>query len=486
MTDGKLPSQDPTPAKGESSPLQPAPTVVALERFKNFQGKPGEGGDEVPTSLAGVLKGSSPPPTRAEPAVYDPNDLTQAAGTVGALIDWMTASSLYPNRPLAVGAALVTLGTLLGQSVAGPTRGSTHLYVVGLGASGAGKQHGIDCAKQALHEIGASDRIGAGDFRSSVGLVNSLKKQSVFCSFIDEYGLVLQRIGHKGAGGYESDVVNIFQQLWAHNWVYFNSPAAAREKSEQIFAPAFSILGLSVPEHFYGALSLKQIAGGLLNRHLSIRGEDRPRKQKPANESWNLPAALKQRLQALYRPRPKSTAEEIVAKPIDDTSFEPMVTMRWGSAAAEKIWDEFEAKIRDEPDQLRKDLFARTPEMMVRIATIVAFGRGSLVVDETDMLWARDWVLKSSETLHEGVLKYTVDVQDFPGLCKKMLDCGDESGWISKRLFYRKVKNWIAKGGDADAVIKHLIHSEEIEPAERAPTGGKSGRPRPGWQICKD
>jgi len=249
-----------------------------------------------------------------EPAVFDPEDLTKAAGTVGALIDWISAASLYPNRPLALGAALVTVGTLIGQRVAGLTHGSTHLYVVGIGGSASGKQQGIDSAKEALNEIGAQDRIGAGDFRSSVALVNSLKKQSVFCSFIDEYGLVLQRIGNKGAGGYEYDVVSVLQQLWGLNWTYFNSPAAARENSQRIFAPAFSLLGLSVPEHFYGAVTLKQIAGGLLNRHLIIRGEDRPPLQNRADGSWKVPGELKRRLQALYQQWPKLTLEEILNK----------------------------------------------------------------------------------------------------------------------------------------------------------------------------
>lgn len=415
--------------------------------------------------------------------MFDPEDLTKAAGTVGALIDWISAASLYPNRPLALGAALVTVGTLIGQRVAGPTHGSTHLYVVGIGGSASGKQQGIDSAKEALNEIGAQDRIGAGDFRSSVALVNSLKKQSVFCSFIDEYGLVLQRIGNKGAGGYEYDVVSVLQQLWGLNWTYFNSPAAARENSQRIFAPAFSLLGLSVPEHFYGAVTLKQIAGGLLNRHLIIRGEDRPPLQNRADGSWKAPGELKRRLQTLYQQWPKLTLEETLNKPLDDTSFEPMVTMTWGSGA-KQIWVDLTAKLRDDPDELRRNLFARVPEMTIRIATIVAFGRGSLVVEETDMKWARALTLKSAETLHEGVLKYTVDPQGFAGLCQKILElAAEDDGWISRRDLKRRCTTLIAKASDLDLAIKHLIEAERIREVTRPP-GPKGGRPSVGYELC--
>jgi hypothetical protein len=199
-----------------------------------------------------------------EPAIFNEKDLTRVPGIVGRMIDWIEAASLYPNRPLALGTALVTVGTLMGQRVAGPTQGSTHLYVVGISSSGSGKQQCVDCGKEAFSAIIALERIGPGDFRSSVALVNALKVQSVFCSFVDEYGLVLQRIGDKRGGGYEYDVLSILQQLWGHNWAYYNTPASAREPSKRIFAPAFSILGLSVPDQFYGAVTFKQIAGACL------------------------------------------------------------------------------------------------------------------------------------------------------------------------------------------------------------------------------
>jgi hypothetical protein len=68
-------------------------------------------------------------PRAAEPPIFDEKDLTRVPGIVGRMVDWIEAASLYPNRPLALGTSLVTVGTLMGQRVAGPTQGSTHLYV---------------------------------------------------------------------------------------------------------------------------------------------------------------------------------------------------------------------------------------------------------------------------------------------------------------------------------------------------------------------
>jgi hypothetical protein len=423
----------------------------------------------------------------AEPAFFDPNDLTKVPGIVGRLTDWIEAASIYPNRPLALGSALQIFGTLIAQQVQGPMRGSTHLYVVGLAASASGKQQPIDCGKEALAEVGAGDRIGPGDFKSSVGLINKLRGQSALCSFIDEYGLVLQRIGNKSAGGFEYDVINALQQLWGHNWAYYNSPASAHDKSKRIFAPALSILGLSVPERFYGAIRYAQIAGGFLNRHLVIRGLDRPKRQTPADGSEKLPAELKRELQGLYRPRPKPTKDELLnadIEDVDDPSFEPEIRMGWGPGA-EQIWIDLTEKLRDERDPVRRDLFGRVGEQMNRCATIMAFGRYSRTVDQLDMEWARALALKSAETLHEGVLKYTEDPQSFAGLCQKIKELVTANGdWVSRRDLKRRCTNLINDAREVDRALTHLIEGGELREEEK-PAGPKGGRPSPGYALCE-
>jgi hypothetical protein len=412
------------------------------------------------------------PPHGIELPIFNPEDLTQVPGVVGRLTDWIEEASLYPNRRLALGAALVIVGTMMGQRVAGPTHSSTHLYVVGISGSSSGKQDLTNCVKEALSEIGAGVRIGPGDFRSSVGLINELREHSCFCSPMDEYGLVLQRITNKGAGGFEQDIVSVLQQLWGHNWTWYHSPAAAREKSQAIFAPALSILGVSVPEQFYGAVKFKQIAGGLLNRHLIIRGDDHPRLRTRADGAWKLPTKLKEELRALYKPGKKSAA----------AAFEPEIIMPWGSAGAERVWIELAAKLREEPDTLRSNLFSRVPEQMIRIANIEAFGRYSPTVDQADMEWASALAMESGETLHHDVLKYTIDLQDLPGLCQKILELVTANGgWMGRRDLRRGCQNLPKKGGDLDGAIGFLMRAERIKEEER-PTGG---RPSPGYALCE-
>jgi hypothetical protein len=443
---------------------------------------------EAKAEFAGAtIKPKIEAPPRVEPAAFDEKDLTRVPGVVGRLTDWSEAASLYPNRRLALGASLVTFATVIGQRVAGPTHGSTHVYVALLAPTAAGKRQPIDNGKETLRAVGAADRIGSGDFRSSVALVNALRAQSVFCSFIDEYGLVLQRVCHKGAGAYEQDLIGVAQSLWGLNWTFFNSPASARQKQKQIFAPQFSICGVSIPQQFYRAVSSKEISGGFLNRHLILRGDDRPELRKRAQDSWKLPDKLRDELSEMYRPR--SGLKPILDEDqnddrenIDDEPFDPEIEMVWG-IGAEQVWLDLVGELKKETDDVRRDLFARVGEMVIRFATIVAFGRHSLTVDRADMEWARALVMESAESLHRDVLKYTVDMQDFPGLCQRIMELATPHRWISARDLKRGCQNYLKKGGDLDGAIKHLVEAERLVWEVRG-GGPKGGRSSPGYALC--
>jgi hypothetical protein len=446
--------------------------------------------EEQPKSDPEKSKGAvqaKPAPHRVEPPIYDPGDLTRVPGVVGRMTDWMTAASLYPNRRLSLGASLATFATVTGQRVATPTHGSIHVYIALLAPTAGGKQQPIDCGKEALREAGATDRIGSGDFRSSVALVNSLRVQSVFCSFIDEYGMVLQRVCNKGAGAYEQDLISVAQQLWGLNWAFYNSPASARQKSKQIFAPQFSICGVSIPQQFYRAVSSKEISGGFLNRHLILRGDDRPALREREPNSWKLPGKLRDELRAMYRPPGvKAILDKNMGDPddddIDDEPFDPEIEMVWG-AGARQVWIDLDEKLQKETDNLRRDLFARVGEMTIRFATIVAFGRHSLTVDRADMEWARALVLESAEGLYRDVLKYTVDMQDFPGVCQRILELATPHRWISTRDLNRGCLNYLKKGTDLGAALDYLVKAERLRVEVRG-GGPKGGRPSSGYALC--
>ena len=57
----------------------------------------------------------------------------------------------------------------MGRRIMTPTRGVTHLYVVGVAESATGKQHPADCLKEALTAAGMP-RVLCGEIKSSAAL----------------------------------------------------------------------------------------------------------------------------------------------------------------------------------------------------------------------------------------------------------------------------------------------------------------------------
>src|SRR5215472_15805812 len=70
----------------------------------------------------------------------DEDRLTYVPGLVGDIVEWIVATSRFPNRMMALGVSLAVVGTLIGRRVIGPTLSMTHLYNVMLAGTCAGKQ----------------------------------------------------------------------------------------------------------------------------------------------------------------------------------------------------------------------------------------------------------------------------------------------------------------------------------------------------------
>ena len=424
-----------------------------------------------------------------EPARFDPDDLTQVPGVVGGLIDWIVKSALYPNRTLALGAALVTVGTLMGRRVMTPSRGVTHLYVVGVAESATGKQHPADCLKEALTAAGMP-RVLCGEIKSSAALAKILVQRPLICAVIDEYGLVLDRLVRSNATSSETSLMSDMRILWGTQFgKQYHTAATLDRPDELIYGPAFSIFALSIPEDVGAAFKSRQILGGFFNRHLYLIGDKRPPKQDPV--LGDVPFLLAARLKALGPPpldvddilnRPTSEIKSKDEKPIP-VPITAEVKLQWGPGAKE-VWDQLES-LALEPDRMKRTMFLRVGDMTVRLASIVAFGRGSRTVDEPDMLWARAIAMQSAQNMYEAVLKHMEDPKSHNAMCQEILEMLAESpdgGFVSQRDIARKTRKYKTKGGDLKAALDQLKAEERIEFDIRKTAGRSSS----GYRLRQD
>src|SRR6516225_5803135 len=168
----------------------------------------------------------------------------------------------------------------------------------------------------------------------------------------------------------------------------------------------------------------------------------------------------------------------LIAQPCDGSECRPSFRMGWGPGA-EQIYDEVRQNVERETDDRRRELFWRSAEKTVRIATIVAAGCLSKTVNRDHMEWARQLVMQSDETLLAGVQEYMEEEKlEFGELCREIIRrVKREGGSMSRREVGRSFQNNLRYGPELRRAIDHLIDTEQLMEWKEE-TGG-----RPSWWL---
>ena len=399
-----------------------------------------------------------------------------APGLVGEMADFTISSAMYPSAGFAVGGSVLTIGTLIGRRIAGPSGPlgtGTHLYLVLVGPTGSGKEHIRTVSKQLLTAVNAAALIGPGRFKSGAAIISHLIKKPLSLCIMDEFGAMLARFSHPNAQFYHQDETEILRELWGINWGRYDSPEGASADSEAVLSPALSVIGMSTPKELYKACKSRDVTNGFLNRWMFVEEKVQPAYQRVSEDALNVPKELKLGLSRLYQP-----GTVLLNQPCDGSECRPSFRMGWGPGA-EQIYDEVRQGVERETDDRRRELFWRSAEKTVRIATIVAAGCLSKTVNRDHMEWARQLVMKSDETLLAGVQEYMEEEKlEFGELCREIIRrVKREGGSMSRRDVGRSFQNNLRFGPELRRAIDHLVDTEQlIEWKEE--TGG-----RPSWWL---
>jgi hypothetical protein len=402
------------------------------------------------------------------------NRLTYPPGLVGHAVQYMVDTARLPDRWMALGTAMPVLAKGIDRKVIGPTGCSNVSYNAILAATGAGKQHQLNCGQILLRAMGVDECYRAGGIASVQSIeqlieggwagVRELPPCPNALLIIDEFGAWLVRITARGQGGNISEIPGLLNSLWAwppENVAWKGSLKVGKEV-KGIYCPAFTFIGFSTAEKFFAALKRSDAAAGFMNR-LSIWNAGRGWQgelQNPAYPWTSVPKWFGEALKKLTN---------LEAAPLD----EPMLKddgfllrrdfhrLRWGDGA-EAIYREFEKGARLNADEEEREIWARAAEIATRNATVIAFFRGSETVDVEDFKWAVAVVVASTNQLQQGFKEYSKEDLDQADLVKRLREQFKRKirltrGQIRKHLErstndYRKIE-W---------TIKHLEESGDI------------------------
>ncbi len=350
---------------------------------------------------------------RAEKSAADSNELpdrlTKPAGLLGDIVNWIENSAQRPNRVLALGAAITVAGTLMGRRVAGPTTSGTHLYVVMLAPSGSGKDHPLRRAAALLREADPA-LVGPGEFMSQTALARHVGENPLSLSPLDEFGALVARVCSPKAGGWEKGLVKILREYWGGSFETIPGTQWASLKTEPIIWPALSVLGVSTHDEFFSALSSREATNGFLNRFLLLSTTARVVDiDEPAANRFQIPPSIKSQIRNLYADCAGGSKTSVIVdgatvRDAGDRSLfneQGQITIGWADEQTRASYRDLVKEALSKSDDGAGELWARTAEMAIRLATIHAVSRAGLEarLGAEDFAWGHELACWSANTM---------------------------------------------------------------------------------------
>ena len=390
------------------------------------------------------------------------------------------SSAHRPNRMMALCAATVTVGTIIGRYVRGPTGSATHLYIIMLAPSGYGKDWPLIAGAKLLDAVGRPNLIGPSEWTSNVGLTQELEENPLMCCYVDEFGDEIATLNSQKQNPFVWKTLGLLKKTY-NAWAMISTAATRHHPSVRIDWPALSFVGAATPEAFFSAFLSRDVKGGLVNRILGLpyEGLKRPPEQVIPVGAQEPPCELVAKLKLLPR-----TPDSITDCTMDGRPGQ-LLDIPWGPEAAE-CYRKFSLEMDklEQGDPQRYELGMRVCENSARFATDIAVGRFSPTVDVEDISHAIAICKLSFEAMVGGLASYMREYFEFPEFCNKVGDAFRQHGFISKRDLNRMFFRNMRMGFELDNVVNQLKKQGLIERAHRTPpTGGPIAE---GWRWIGD
>lgn len=422
-------------------------------------------------TLADAETGEILDATTSKTEVVDP---LYPPGLVGDMARWIVATARRPQPELSIGAALAVVGTLAGRQFAGPTKSGTHLYILGLAPTGTGKDHPLQQISRLMAAAKLSIHLGPSEFISMPAVVNFLMRKPLSVCPMDEFGSFMKRINSRRASGFEGAISKIIRTMWSSSFAPYATPEWAQKESQTIYSPAISLYGASTPEQFYSSMEGASLEDGTLNRFLLMNGQQRPKERDPDYDGAMVPVEIVNDMHLIYY-----RSGELASSFRNDSNSDPAMAgqlrdVTWCPDGAHERYKAFSAEVEEimRRDTERGAFYARTAEMALRIATIVAIGRlDDDQVRLSDLEYGIGLAMRSSQMMAEGAADYMADNENQANAQKVLRIIKARGGRVKHRDLLRAMQNAM-KGRDLRELIAAMCEAEHIERQEvKAATG---------------
>jgi hypothetical protein len=234
-------------------------------------------------------------------------------GALEDIVQWGLATAPRPVRLYAVSAALALGSVLSARRYVTSQNNYTSLYFLTVGRSGTGKEHVRTMIEELLGAVSPT-LIGPNAWTSGSAVFSGLLSAPQQLAVIDEMGQWLEASSGNGESARMKDTVNTeLMQLFSrlHSTVRMPQYATASLSAKQAEAlarkvverPGLTLVGLTTPGMWFGALKSARVVSGYMNRFLVINAEHVPRGDHQMPHGSRLPDHLAGWAKSLLLPR---------------------------------------------------------------------------------------------------------------------------------------------------------------------------------------
>jgi len=308
-------------------------------------------------------------------------------GLIGDTVKWIVSTGTYKQPMLATLNVLAALGAVFGRKYASKINTRTNLYMVGVAASGGGKDHSRRCIANLMTEAGLSNFLGDNGVRSDSGIVKSISAQASQVMMIDEFGIFLKALKDQKSAGHIKAVSSLLLQLYSCSSSIYKHGTYATDKMESMILhyPNLCIYGTTTEEMYAGAISKEGIKSGELNRFIVLFGDDNA---EPCHniEQGEAPALLVEAWKA-FNTNP--TGDSLGVSNDAKIAVKPFI-VGWGDC-----WDDICALLDYQHSKRNEEnsaLWVRYRENIIKIAMIYALSEFKFELDKKHIETAKYYV----------------------------------------------------------------------------------------------
>jgi hypothetical protein len=349
--------------------------------------------EPVPVEQVIVAQAPAPQPI--------PANLLTPPGILGDITNWIDQTSSKPQPQFAVQTAIAFAATVLGRRFVTVHRNWSSLYLLNIGKSASGKEHGKWALETLLEACDMGNLIGPSSYTSGAGLMSSLHDQPTHVTVIDEFGKELEQSSVKGNSRAQSTMKSLIE-CWGrcdgvmrpqgYSTVGLSAKDAAAIKERCVRNPALTMLAMTVPESFFDSIGSAAARDGFLNRFLIVES-DIGRQINQMAVKTKPPQAIIDWATTMHA-LSAGLVNVAMTATLEPTPIEVDIT-----ASAMELFRAFDAECISLMDDYEEcglaEMFGRCNEMAMRLALVVAAGRHMttpMEVDGPDAAWAIQYV----------------------------------------------------------------------------------------------